>query len=651
MAIFGPHPFIDVGFTVTYVATISHDILPLLSLRFIIRTIPKAAMPIFEDTMQAESDHLHILPHQCIGEIMAVFEAIPSTAAVSPADLITPYGGELVNLLVPDEQLDEAKSYANTLPSIQISERAVCDLELLAVGAFSPLDRFMGQADHQRVLDEMRLTSGHVFPMPITLPVDPSHDIQVGQELAIRDAKNNLLAIMQIDEIYAWDREEVAQKVFGTLSPRHPLVAEMHRWGKLNLSGPIRMLELPRHYDFQEMRMTPAETRAKLAKFAHENVVAFQTRNPLHRVHEELTKRATEGVDGVLLLHPVVGMTKPGDVDHFTRVRTYRALANGYYDQDRILLALLPLAMRMAGPREALWHAIIRRNYGANHLIVGRDHAGPGSDSDGKPFFGPYDAQEMVAQYEAEIGVKVVPFRMLAYLTNEDRYEEITKIPEDAPTASISGTQVREDYLNNGKPLPDWFTRPEVAEILTEAYPPRHKQGVCLWFTGLSGSGKSTTAGVLTTLLQEAGRNVTVLDGDVVRTHLSKGLGFSAEDRDTNIRRIGFVAAEIVRHGGVVICAAVSPYRATRNDVRNMVGTDQFIEIFVDTPLEICEDRDVKGMYAMARRGEIKGFTGIDDPYEAPQNPEVTLDTVIYTPEENAFNVADFLKIAGFLRG
>ena len=576
---------------------------------------------------------------------MAVLEAIPTTT------LISPYGGELVNLLVPDHALEAAKSHANTLPSIQISERAVCDLELLAVGAFSPLDRFMGQADHQRVLDEMRLTSSHVFPIPITLPVDPGDDIKIGQEIAIRDAKNNLLAVMEIAEIYEWDREEVAQKVFGTLSPRHPLVAEMHRWGKLHISGPIQMLELPRRYDFQELRMTPAETRAKLAQFAHENAVAFQTRNPLHRVHEELTKRATEAVDGVLLLHPVVGMTKPGDVDHFTRVRTYRALADQYYDQDRILLALLPLAMRMAGPREALWHAIIRRNYGANHLIVGRDHAGPGSDSDGKPFYGPYDAQEMVAEYAAEVGVKMVPFRMLAYLTNEERYEEVSKIPEDTATASISGTQVREDYLNNGKPLPDWFTRPEVAEILAEAYPPRHKQGVCLWFTGLSGSGKSTTAGVLTTLLQEAGRNVTVLDGDVVRTNLSKGLGFSAEDRDTNIRRIGFVAAEIVRHGGVVICAAVSPYRATRNDVRNMVGTDQFIEVFVDTPLEVCEDRDVKGMYAMARRGEIKGFTGIDDPYEPPQNPEITLDTVSYTPEANAYNVADFLRIAGFLRG
>jgi sulfate adenylyltransferase len=398
------------------------------------------------------------------------------------------------------------------------------------------------------------------------------------------------------------------------------------------------------------LRLTPAQTRAKLAEIGRDNVVAFQTRNPLHRVHEELTKRATQNQDGVLLLHPVVGMTKPGDVDHYTRVRTYKALAENYYDSDRILLSLLPLAMRMAGPREALWHAIIRRNYGANHLIVGRDHAGPGVDSKGQPFYGPYDAQELVEKYGEELGVKMIPFRMFVYLPDEQRYEEISKVSEQTNTASISGTQVREEYLNNGKKLPEWFTRPEVADILAESYPPRHRQGICIWFTGLSGSGKSTTAEVLTSLLLEHGRQVTVLDGDVVRTHLSKGLGFSKEDRDINIRRIGFVAAELSRHGGTVICAAVSPYRATRNDVRNMVGQGQFVEVFVDTPLDVCEDRDVKGLYAKARRGEIKGFTGIDDPYEAPQHAEITLNTVDHTPEENAYLILDYLIEQGLVR-
>lgn len=565
--------------------------------------------------------------------------------------LIEPYGGKLVDLLVKPEEADDLKAHATHLPSLQISERSLCDLQLLATGAFSPLDRFMGKEDYQRVLDEMRLTSGYIFSIPVTLPVEQgTPGIELDKEIALRNSKNELLAVMKIEEIYEWDLAEEAEKAFGTQDLRHPLVSEMHRWGKLNISGQIQMLQIPHYYDFQELRHTPAEVRAKLSKFGRQNVVAFQTRNPLHRVHEELTKRAADSVDGVLLLHPVVGMTKPGDVDHFTRVRTYKALAENYYEPDRILLSLLNLAMRMGGPREALWHAIIRRNHGANHLIVGRDHAGPGNDSKGKPFYGPYDAQELVTQYSDELGVKMVPFKELVYLPDEGRYEEIDKVTKETKTASISGSEVREDYLYKGELLPEWFTRPEVAEILSETHPPRFKQGFCIWFTGLSGSGKSTTASVLTPLLLEHGRHATVLDGDVVRTHLSKGLGFSKDDRDTNIRRIGYVAGEIVRHGGAVICAAVSPYRATRNDVRNLVGQEQYIEVFVDTPIEVCEERDIKGMYAKARRGEIKGFTGIDDPYEAPRNPEIRLDTVGNTPEQNAHLILSYLIKQGFVR-
>jgi len=352
----------------------------------------------------------------------------------------------------------------------------------------------------------------------------------------------------------------------------------------------------------------------------------------------------------VLLLHPVVGMTQPGDVDLFTRVRTYKALVRKYYPRDRAFLALLPLAMRMAGPREAVWHALIRRNYGANHLIVGRDHASPGKDSQGRPFYSPYGAQELVEQFEEELEVKLVPFRELVYLPDDDRYEEVSKVSPASRTLSISGTQVREQYLSRGRRLPAWFTRPEVSEILAEAYPPRHRQGFCLWLTGLSGSGKSTTAEVVTRLLEELGRQVTVLDGDVIRTHLSKGLGFSKEDRDTNVRRIGFVAAEIARHGGAVLCAAVSPYRATRNEVRSLVGADRFIEVFVDTPLSVCEERDPKGMYARARRGEIRSFTGIDDPYEPPENPEIVLDTVGSDPVANGRRILEYLAAQGYVR-
>ncbi len=567
------------------------------------------------------------------------------------ASLIPPYGGSLVDLIASPDEASDLKAHASRLPSIQLSERAACDLELLATGGFSPLDRFMTQRDYQRVLDELRLASGHVFPIPIILTVDATEAIHLDQDVALRSAKNDLLAVMTIDEIFAWDRAALSETVFRTQDPRHPLVAELYRWGRLCVSGKPRVLQLPRHYDFQDLRLTPSQVRARLAETGYPNVVAFQTRNPLHRVHEELTKRAVQEVDGVLLLHPSVGMTKPGDVDHYTRVRTYQALVRNYYAPGRVVLALLPLAMRMAGPREALWHAVIRRNHGANHFIVGRDHASPGKDSTGRPFYGQYDAQELVRAYQDELGVRVLPFPELLYLPEEERFEEVTKIPAGARTATISGSQVREQFLSVGRPLPGWFTRPEVAAILAESYPPRHRQGVCIWFTGLSGAGKSTTAEVLTVLLLESGRQVTVLDGDVVRTHLSKGLGFSKEDRDTNVRRIGYVAAEVARHGGAVVCAAVSPYRATRNDVRDLVGSDHFVEVFVDTPLEVCEERDIKGMYAKARRGEITGFTGIDDPYEPPESPELTLDTVKHTAEQNARAILAYLARRGFILG
>jgi sulfate adenylyltransferase len=561
------------------------------------------------------------------------------------SNLVPPYGSPLVNLLDPSTALRTAPlaQYAATLPSIQISPRSQCDLELLATGAFTPLDRFMSQRDYERVVAEMRLANGVLFPIPITLPVDEPPPLN--HDVALRSQKNEILAVMTVEEVYGWDPAEAALQVFGTSDRRHPIVAEMDRWGKLNISGRLRVLRLPTPPDFRELRRTPAEVRAILDERKHGNVVAFQTRNPMHRAHEELTKRAIAAIDGVLLLHPSVGMTKPGDVDHYTRVRTYKALTENHYEPDRVLLSLLPLAMRMAGPREALWHAIIRRNFGANHFIVGRDHASPGAG-----FYGPYDAQELVSKHSDEIGVKMVPFHELVYLADEDRYEEASNIPPGATTRSISGTQVRDEYLGKGVPLPSWFTRPEVAAILGESYPPRHRQGVCIWFTGLSGAGKSTTAEILSVLLLEHGRQSTMLDGDVIRTHLSKGLGFSKEDRDTNIVRIGFVASEIVRHGGVAICAAVSPYRETRDRVREMTGADHFIEVFVDTPLDVCESRDAKGMYAAARRGAIRNFTGIDDPYEAPLNAEITLDTTNVSAEENARRIVDVLRDRGFVR-
>ena len=572
---------------------------------------------------------------------------------MSKAKLISPYGGnKLVNLVVTGKERDELLGHASQLPSIKISMRNLCDLELLATGGFSPLDRFMGKADYERVLHDMRLSSGVLFPLPITLTADPKELPTVGEELVLRNANNDVIAVMTLDEVYHWDAETEAALAYGSTDAKHPMVSEMARWGKVCISGPLKVVNLPKYYDFVDLRRTPAQVRDILEGMGNENVVAFQTRNPLHRIHEELTKRAAAQVGGSLIIHPVVGMTKPGDVDHYTRVRIYKALVDNYYDKKSTMLSLLPLAMRMAGPKEVLLHAIIRRNHGANHFIVGRDHAGPGKDSTGKPFYGPYDAQESMRKYEQELGVKMIPFEELVYLPDEKRYVEGKDVPAGAKTLNISGTQVRDDYLAKGKLLPDWFTRPETAEILREMYPPRHEQGFCIWFTGLSGSGKSATTQVLTSLLLERGREITILDGDVVRTHLSKGLGFSKEDRDTNILRIGFVAGEIVRAGGAVICAAISPYRSTRQEASKMVG-ENFITAYMDTPVEICEQRDVKGLYVKARQAMVEGhpmgFTGVDDPYEPPIDPEITLKGYGATPEENARMIIKYLVEQGLL--
>ncbi len=563
--------------------------------------------------------------------------------------LISPYHGKLVNLIADEAKRSALTEKAGNLPAVQLSDRSMCDLEMLITGAFSPLDRFMGEEDHLNVLENMRLANGTVFPIPITLPVPDMDFIRIGQEIALRTPYNDLVAILRIEEIFKPDLNYEAKKVTGTTDVRHPLVAEMQSWEKTNISGPIIAIKNILHYDFRELRQTPDEVRHLLEQSGFTNVVAFQTRNPMHRAHEYLTKEAGEKIGGAVLIHPVVGMTKPGDVDHYTRVRCYKALVENYYESNRTILSLLPLAMRMAGPREAVWHAIIRRNYGANHMIFGRDHAGPGLDSTGTPFYGPYDAQDLVASLKDEIGITPLPFDEVVYLPEEQRHVTIA-CSNGKKILKLTGTEVREEYLANGKSLPEWFTRPEVAAILKDVSVPRHKSGFCIWFTGLPSAGKSTIADVLSILLMEHGKQLTILDGDVVRTHLSKGLGFSKQDRDTNILRIGFVASEVVRHNGAVICAAVSPYRSTRNQVRSMFNNGHFIEVYVNTPLEVCESRDVKGMYAKARRGEITGFTGIDDPYESPLQPEIVLDTTSVSPEGNASQIIKYLIEKGYIQ-
>ena len=577
---------------------------------------------------------------------------ISATTLKIADQLNTPYGGELINLLVGEERAAEMKASAKDFASITLDERGLCDLELLAVGGFSPLTGFLGRADYERVVAEKRLADGTLWPLPVTLPVKPGDGIDEGKPLALRDVYGNLIAFLHVEELYQHDKNAEALGAYGSTDAKHPSVAYLNRQPNHYAAGRLEVIRTPPHYDFVTLRRTPAELREHFQSLGWSRVVAFQTRNPLHRAHEELTKRAAEQIGGGLLIHPVVGVTKPGDVDHYTRVRCYRALVDNYYEPGSVVLSLLPLAMRMAGPREVLLHAIIRRNFGCTHFIVGRDHAGPGADSTGKPFYAPYAAQESMADHAEEIGMEMVDFKQMVYLPEQDRYSPVDEVPAGVKTADISGTQVRDNYLAKGLQLPEWFSRPAVAEILNETSPPRFRQGLTIWFTGLSGSGKSTVAHALVERLAEFGRNVSLLDGDEIRTHLSKGLGFSKEDRDTNIRRVGFVAGMVSQHGGTVLCSVISPYRAIRAEARKM-SRGNFVEVFCDTPLDVCETRDVKGLYAKARTavkdGKPMGFTGIDDPYEAPLNPEVTIDTNKLTVQECADAIVEKLLSLGYI--
>ncbi len=564
-----------------------------------------------------------------------------------------PHGGRLIDLYLFEREAEQEKARLADYPSWDLTPRQICDLELLLCGAFSPLEGFMGQGDYERVVEEMRLSSGILWPIPITLDVtrDFAEKIEPGQRIALRDPEGVPLAVLEVSDRFTPDRRREALSVYGTDSLHHPGVRYLlETAGPVCLGGRLLGLEPPVHYDFKHIRDTPQELRGRFRKLGWRRVVAFQTRNPMHRAHYELTFRAAREVEANLLLHPVVGMTKPGDVDHFTRVRCYEKILR-HYPEQTTLLSLLPLAMRMAGPREALLHGIVRRNYGCTHLIVGRDHAGPGSDSNGDPFYGPYDAQELFAAHQEELGISMVPFRNVVYVQDRAQYVPENEVRPGETALSLSGTEFRR-RLAEGLEIPDWFSFPEIIEELQRTYPPRYRQGFTVFFTGLSGSGKSTIANALMVKLMEIGtRPVTLLDGDLVRKHLSSELGFSREHRDLNILRIGYVASEITKHRGIAICAPIAPYADTRRRVREMIEPlGGFLEVHVATPLEVCEQRDRKGLYAKARAGIIKNFTGISDPYEAPENPEVRIDTTQLTPDLAAHRILVKLEAMGFIR-
>ena len=569
-----------------------------------------------------------------------------------PQHLIEPHGGALTELMVGPERAAELKRQSRDWPSWDLTPRQICDLELLLNGGFSPLQGFLTRSDHQSVCEKMRLGDGTLWPIPITLDVTEqvASDLAPGGMLALRDPEGTMLAALHVEEVWQPDRAKEAEQVFGTANVEHPgsryVLEQSHPY---YVGGRLEGVSLPGHYDFIELRQTPASLREKFANLGWQKIVAFQTRNPLHRAHQELTFRAATEVEASLLIHPVVGMTKPGDVDHFTRVRCYQAVLP-HYPKNTAMLSLLPLAMRMGGPREALLHAIIRKNHGCTHLIVGRDHAGPGSDSSGKPFYGPYDAQELLKEHQDELGIQMVPFKMMLYVEDKDTYMPADEVTEGMKTKSISGTELRE-RLATGREIPSWFSFPEVIEELRRTYPPRGEQGFTVFFTGLPSSGKSTVANVLITKLMEiGGRPTTLLDGDLVRKHLSSELGFSKEHRDINIRRIGWVASEITKNGGIAVCAPIAPYDRIRKEVREMIEpVGGFLLVHVATPLEVCEQRDRKGLFAKARAGIIKEFTGISDPYEEPADAEITIDTTELSPQEAVQKVILHLEKQGFI--
>ncbi|MBR2656843.1 MAG: bifunctional sulfate adenylyltransferase/adenylylsulfate kinase [Loktanella sp.] len=559
-------------------------------------------------------------------------------------------------LYVSYESAQKLKTEAGELVSHDLSPRQICDLELLMNGGFNPLKGFLSEADYNGVVDNMRLADGSLWPMPITLDVGESFadKVTIGQDIALRDQEGVILATMTVTDKWVPNKAHEAEMVYGADDAAHPAVNYLHNTaGSVYLGGPVTGIQQPVHYDFRGRRDTPNELRALFRKLGWRKVVAFQTRNPLHRAHQELTFRAAREAQANLLIHPVVGMTKPGDIDHFTRVRCYEAVLD-QYPSATTTMSLLNLAMRMAGPREAVWHGLIRKNHGCTHFIVGRDHAGPGKNSAGQDFYGPYDAQDLFRQHQDEMGIEMVDFKQMVYVQDRAQYEPADEIADkDKVTIlDISGTELRR-RLAEGLDIPEWFSFPQVVEELRKSRPARAKQGFTVFFTGFSGSGKSTIANALMVKLMEmGGRPVTLLDGDIVRKNLSSELGFSKEHRDLNIRRIGYVASEITKNGGIAICAPIAPYATTRRAVREDVEQfGAFVEIHVSTSIEECERRDRKGLYKLARAGKIAEFTGISDPYDVPANPELSLDTENMTVDTCAHQVILKLESMGLIKG
>lgn len=566
--------------------------------------------------------------------------------------IVTPHGEKLVNLIVDGERHQLLKDIILNLPDITLNDRQLCDFELLISGAFSPLDGFLNRSDYESVLDRMRLQNNLIWPHPICLDISEiqARSFEAGQSVTLRDQEGFPLAVLHIEDLWKVDREKEALKVYGTVDRLHPGVNYLYQTlGDYYVGGKIEALSPPLHFDFKQLRNTPEEIRSLYKKLGWKRVVGFQTKNPIHKPQFEMTIRAMQQAKANLLILPVDGIAKPGDFDHYTRVRCYRGMTH-HYPPDSYLLNLLPLSMRFAGPRDAVLQAIIAKNYGCTHFIVGYNHASPDKPQQGSSFYKGNAASRLSVELSEELGVTVLSYEKIVYLPFEDEYRFVSDVDKNTQTISLSGSDIRK-RIRSGRKIQDWATFPEVVKELRRAYPPPSKQGFTLFLTGLSGAGKSTIAKVLYSRFLELGdRPVTLLDGDIVRHNLSSELNFSKEHRDINVRRIGFVASEITKNRGIAICAPIAPYAFTRNEIRSVIETyGGFIEVHVSTPIEECEKRDRKGMYAKARAGLIKGFTGVDDPYEVPDSPEVSINTTDLSPDEAAQEILLFLGQRGYI--